>query len=794
MKLVAIVGTSAEKSYNRKLLHFMKRHFSKEADIEVIEIAQMPMFNEPRRGSALPFSIQELNDKIEKSDGVIFGVPEYDHTVPAALKSVIEWLSYDVHPLADKPTMIVGTSIGMQGTARAQDELRKILNAPGVDAIVLPGHEFMLSYGPDAFDSDGNIIEESTVKFLDECFCQFKHLVKTLNGGQQLNVQWDGGYDVVVLGFGGAGATAARFAADSGASVLVVEAAPYGREGGNTRYSAQHVVMGENLSDLTDYYHALAAPLNVPEDTLHAYLSGMADMPNYFENYLGIKAVSWKHDIKPGDKVAVKKTMAEYPELKGSKTIDFALVHKRDKDAGLWKILRKQVIDRADKIDIWLNSRAQHLYQEPGTGVIRGVQIERENKLVNVAAKNGVVLAMGGFENNSEMVQTYLHTKRLTPLGTLYNRGDGIRIAQEIGAKMWHMANYESHGILPGITFKEKEGERGRQIEQWPRLKNGSILVVADDGTRYFPEDAKHRHGHIYSHGSWLIPMHNEHPYLVFDQSQYNDFKNELDEKGRLPYPEFMDKLVSAPNLEELGKKIDVPEGSLKKTVDEFNFFKDQSRDYALDRNVKSMRKFDDGPYYAIAAANDVLNTQGGPQRNQNAQILDADSRPIPHLFGAGELGGIVANCYQGGGNLAECLIFGKLAGANAASEKEDAEEVITDDIHGINDVIENENLSSITLDDNQYLGSSNSGLGGRVVVRVTYYDGKIHNVEIIRHHESAEIGLVAVDELPKEIVEKNAAEVDTIAGASASSRAIMEAVENAISDVKSDEMHTASF
>lgn len=58
-------------------------------------------------------------------------------------------------------------------------------------------------------------------------------------------------------------------------------------------------------------------------------------------------------------------------------------------------------------------------------------------------------------------------------------------------------------------------------------------------------------------------------------------------------------------------------------------------------------------------------------------------------------------------------------------------------------------------MGDNQYLGSSNSGLGGRVIMRVTYYDGKIHNVEIIQHHESAEIGLVAVDELPKEIAEK---------------------------------------
>lgn len=68
----------------------------------------------------------------------------------------------------------------------------------------------------------------------------------------------------------------------------------------------------------------------------------MSQIPSYFSEYLGIPAVSWKHDIKPGDAVAVKKTMAEYPELKGSQTIDFALVHKRDKDADYGKFFAKR--------------------------------------------------------------------------------------------------------------------------------------------------------------------------------------------------------------------------------------------------------------------------------------------------------------------------------------------------------------------------------------------------------------------------------------------------------------------
>jgi len=784
MKLVAIVGTNAEKSYNRELLTYMQHHFSQKATITVAEIDQVPLFKEPQANAELPAAVQTLADQIQAADGVIIGVPEYDHAVPAALKSVIEWLSYQVHPFTGKPLMIVGTSLGIQGTSRAQDELRLILNSPGVGATVLPGNEFMLSFAPKAFDDQGQLIDQPTVNFLESCFTHFTELMATQNEKPALAVKWQGNYDVVVLGFGGAGASAARFAADQGARVLVVEAAPYGREGGNTRYSAQHVVMGEDLAALTDYYQALSQPFVTPAKTLQAYLKGMSQIPAYFKTYLGIPAVSWKHDIKPGDAVATKKTMAEYPELKGSQTIDFALVHKRDKDAGLWKVLRQQVMDRTDKIDIWLDSRAQKLLQDPVTGIVRGVQIKRHDQVLNVHAKNGVVLAMGGFENNPELVQTYLHSSRLTPLGTLFNRGDGVKMAQAVGAKMWHMANYESHGILPGLTFKEAAGERGRQLN-WPRLKQGSILVTADDGTRYFPEDAPHRHGHIQTHGSWLIPMKNEHPYLVFDQTQYNEFKQELADNGRLPYPEFMDKLISATSLAKLAAQMSVPADNLVQTVARFNQFKQLGQDYEFGRHPESMRCFDDGPYYAIAVANDVLNTQGGPQRNENAQILDVNDQPIPHLFGAGELGGIVANCYQGGGNLAECLIFGKLAGESAAAAKDDADEVKAADVNGINDILDTENAAKVDLGADQYLGSSNSGLGGKITVRVTYRQHQIEKVEVVQHHESEDVGLVAVDQVPKEIVAANSTDVDAISGASASSRAIKEAVNNALKQVQ---------
>ena len=103
MKFIAIVGTNASKSYNRRLLHFMKKHFAAKAEIVIKEIKEYPLFCEDF--DETPHSIMELATEIDHSDGVIFATPEYDHGIPAALKSVIEWLSYDVHPLTNRPVM-----------------------------------------------------------------------------------------------------------------------------------------------------------------------------------------------------------------------------------------------------------------------------------------------------------------------------------------------------------------------------------------------------------------------------------------------------------------------------------------------------------------------------------------------------------------------------------------------------------------------------------------------------------------------------------------------------------------
>lgn len=184
MKLVGIVGSNAEVSYNRMLLAYIKKHFGNLFDLEVLEIKDIPLFNQSD-DQTMSAPIQQLSNKILQADGVIIATPEHNHTIPAALKSVLEWLSFKIHPLENKPVMIVGASYYDQGSSRAQLHLRQILDAPGVNAIVMPGNEFLLGKVKEAFDDQGDLKEKRTVDFLQttlEKFVQFIDVVTVMQG------------------------------------------------------------------------------------------------------------------------------------------------------------------------------------------------------------------------------------------------------------------------------------------------------------------------------------------------------------------------------------------------------------------------------------------------------------------------------------------------------------------------------------------------------------------------------------------------------------------------------------
>ena len=179
MKLVGIVGSIAEESYNQKLMMFIANRFNNLADIEILSLKDVPMFSEDN-DQTNSMAVQYLKHRIEGADGVIMVTPEHNHTTTAVLKSTIEWLSYKIHPLQDKPVLILGASYFTQGSSRAQLDLREILEAPGVNALVMPGNEFLLGNVRDAFDADDNLKDGRTVKFLGNILEQFTKWVSVL--------------------------------------------------------------------------------------------------------------------------------------------------------------------------------------------------------------------------------------------------------------------------------------------------------------------------------------------------------------------------------------------------------------------------------------------------------------------------------------------------------------------------------------------------------------------------------------------------------------------------------------
>lgn len=181
MKLIGIVGTNADKSTNRTLLQYMQEHFADQAKIEICEVKDIPVFNKPSE-RVVPEQIRQLTDKITAADGVIISTPEYDHTIPAPLSNLLEWLAYTTQPLQNKPVMITGASYGVLGTSRAQTHLRQILNAPELKALVLPGKEYLLGHSLQAFNDKNVLVDTDKAQELDEYFANFVDFINKVKG------------------------------------------------------------------------------------------------------------------------------------------------------------------------------------------------------------------------------------------------------------------------------------------------------------------------------------------------------------------------------------------------------------------------------------------------------------------------------------------------------------------------------------------------------------------------------------------------------------------------------------
>ena len=593
-------------------------------------------------------------------------------------------------------------------------------------------------------------------------------------------IAWDGQYDVVVIGFGGSGAVASKTAADEGAKVLLVEKAPEGQEGGNTRVCGQMFVYGaEDEEGTYEYYQALAGGHHIPEALLRVYTKNIAHMYDVMKELTGIPKSEY-HDWTSS---RLGYMSPEYPEFPHADKISLNALHEGYSDGYLWQTLRGLVTDRADKIDVWFESPATHLIQDPETKTILGVQVERGGKTLNIRATNGVIMTCGGFENNAEMVSNYLGLADFGVIGGLYNTGDGIRMAQEVGADLWHMEAYEGIGsALAGTSVSVPDDQHAIV----PRLGSGATIVVAGDGSRFFNEAEAPRHGHVRMGDVWINVRRPLKSYIICTGEVFDAAKA----SGQIPDSAL--NVQHASSIKALAKLINVDADTLDTTVKNFNTYAKNGYDLECGRTAESMTAITGNSFYAIEANANILNTQGGPRRNENAEVLGLDGNPIPHLYSAGELGGITAFQYQGGGNIAECVIFGQIVGKNAAAAKE-ALPVYQNRVKVASPLTYtpgkesdlNKGGPDVTLGSNEYLGVSHNAMGGDLHVKVTMKDGKIAKVEVLENKETPGIGTKAIEAIPDAIVKANSVEVDNVSTATITSKAIKEAVADALSQVK---------
>jgi uncharacterized protein with FMN-binding domain len=414
------------------------------------------------------------------------------------------------------------------------------------------------------------------------------------------------------------------------------------------------------------------------------------------------------------------------------------------------------------------------------------VTVQREGKAMNIRALNGVCLCTGGFECDKDMVQHYLNVINYAPRGGQYNTGDGIKMAQKIGADLWHMDCYEGLFGLGGATYPTEEGVPCDMIStlKQDEVNTGAAILVGTDGERFLNESEVVRHGHLYENGIWENPTYPEKLWYICDATQ----KAAIEASGAMPEEELA-KLTEYDSVEALAAGTGCDPERLAQTIEDFNFFAKTGRDYKAGRKAEFMRAFEGSKYYAMYLVNGLLNTQGGPRRNEKAEVLDTDGNPIPHLYSAGECGGITVCMYQGGTNVAECFTFGRIAGTNAAVAKDALPDYVVEAVESnpaqpgeITDLSTAD--ASYEVGENQYIGTA-SGMNGDVVVRVTMDGDTISNVEVLKQAETEGIGSKAIEQLPEQFVGLSTEDaingLDGVSGATITSNALKQAVINAL-------------
>jgi chromate reductase len=163
--LLGICGSLRKGSLNRALLGVVREVLPAHARMSLIEGLDLPIFNSDLED---PTSVIQLKAAIAKADGVVFGVPEYNYSIPGGLKNALDWVSRPPQhsPMRRKPIGMVGAASGMSGTIRAQTHLRQMLLFS--DSPCLNQPEVLIPRAHERFDAEGRLTDPSTRTLLEK--------------------------------------------------------------------------------------------------------------------------------------------------------------------------------------------------------------------------------------------------------------------------------------------------------------------------------------------------------------------------------------------------------------------------------------------------------------------------------------------------------------------------------------------------------------------------------------------------------------------------------------------------
>lgn len=538
------------------------------------------------------------------------------------------------------------------------------------------------------------------------------------------SIKWDYEADAVVLGLGGAGASAAIEAYDNGASVIILEKQAEATHISNSRMSGGVIHNPDPTGDRAariEYIKAMMSGENCPwnmegeqphvsQPMAEMFADGIMDIVPF------LKAQAPELDdtsMAPSGNASFP-MFPKYEEAKYGGSVNLRYINFADADASKsppeqdmltktqgeayhWALVEQGIKEKRPEIKILYETPASKFIQDD-EGQIIGVEAQQGEKTIRVKAKKGVVLATGGFEFNLEMRRAFLEGPGVSGwsfYGSPKNTGDGIKMSIQIGAGLAKVGKCASR-IEPAFPYGEAYEKYGLKQGAPAAITAAKNSCVVDNfGKRYADEsiitDLTRPYRYLFYHEAVqynLLEMSytRDPSWIIFDET-----RNSAQTAVRTGFSVVPFKLLpwgpdnsyaieqgwilKADTLEELAEKMkqDVENRNmmsaetLAETVKRFNEFCEKGVDEDYGRQERTMGPIEKGPFYAMKMYPGGPNTKGGIDADANRRVLDWEGNPIPRLFTAGEISSVFKFSYQGGGNLTECIVCGRVAGKNVA-------------------------------------------------------------------------------------------------------------------------------